>query len=86
MELINGLIECIVLCSFPGMGHWKPTGWCGNLAYINGGATGDAAVSDTYPDGGCGQPSQRYYHVPSDWLKPTGAAATLSFLRHFILV
>eukprot|EP01052_Picozoa_sp_SAG31_P034066 SAG31_NODE_3926_length_3746_cov_1.757609_3_plen_741_part_00 len=58
--------------SFPGEAHWKPKNWCGNLQYVNGGSIATAAVSDTYPDGGCGQPSQRYYHVPCDWLKPTG--------------
>eukprot|EP01048_Picozoa_sp_COSAG05_P002594 COSAG05_NODE_108_length_18693_cov_7.956709_4_plen_228_part_00 len=58
--------------SFPGEAHWKPKNWCGNLRYINGGAYGAAAVTDSYPDGGCGQPTQRYYHVPPDWLRPTG--------------
>jgi hypothetical protein len=57
--------------SFPGEAHWKPKNWCGNLRYVNGGASGANAVTDTYPDGGCGQPGQRYYHVPWDWLKPT---------------
>lgn len=58
--------------SFPQFGHWKPTGWCGNLQYINNGDAGAGAVTDTYPDGGCGQPTQRYYHIPRDYLTPTG--------------
>ena len=64
--------------SFPGMAHWKPKNWCGNLMYVNAGASGAGAVTDTYPDGGCGQPGQRYYHVPSDWLQPSGNALLLT--------
>ena len=57
--------------SFPGEAHWKPKNWCGDLQYVNSGASGEAAVTDTYPDGGCGH-GQRYYHVPCDWLQPSG--------------
>jgi hypothetical protein len=64
--------------SFPQEAHWKPTGWCGDLRYVNGGAVGAGSATDTYPDGGCGQPSQRFYHVPADWLKPTGNTLLLT--------
>lgn len=58
--------------SFPSEAHWKPQNWCGNLMYVNGGAAGAGAVTDTYPDGGCGQPGQRY----CKW----GAAVSGAFL------
>ena len=61
----------------PGFAHWKPKGWCGRLWYINGGQWGANSTSDTYPDGGCGQPSQRYYHVPPDWLVAAPATNAL---------
>ena len=67
---------------FPQLVHWKPKGWCGRLDYVNGGGAGQNSTTDTYPDGGCGQPSQRYYHIPPDWMAEAGGDNTLLLGEH----
>ena len=63
---------------FPGLAHWKPKNWCGHLQYVNGGAAGAGSVSHTYPDGGCGQPTQRC--VPGAHLGRASVLLSHSFM------
>lgn len=79
MAFVNGyqianydLVVANCSVPFPQLVHWKPGGWCGKLQYVNYAGTGVNSTSDTYPDGGCGQPTQRYYHIPPDWLSQSG--------------
>jgi len=45
-------------------------------SYRAGGGCGRCGYAGTYREGrclsGCGEPSQRWYHVPRSWLKPSG--------------
>lgn len=48
--------------------HWpanKASGRCGQCNYAG-------MYTETKCLGECGQPSQRWYHVPRSWLRPTG--------------